>query len=149
MNQKKGGMKVYKPKLYGNKEMEEGLRGLFSNTKQQQQQPIRQNTQVDAYGMRQPQYQQPAQPVQQQHGLNIPNYFGQPQSLAPKQNQSYRQPVQQVQPQYQPPQPQQVEEEPYWSAEQWEDWAISMYENVEESRAFLPEWVIKAMEQQG
>ena len=133
MNNDKGGIKVYKPKLYGQKEMESGLKGLFGRNKQQQP---RQST-LDEFGLKtgQPARQPQQQTTGQQHGLNIPNYFGKPQPLVQQQ-----QPVQQPQPQ---------EEAPYWSAEQWEDWAISMYENVEESRQFLPEWVIKAMESQG
>ena len=133
MNNDKGGIKVYKPKLYGQKEMESGLKGLFGRNKQQQ---TRQST-LDEFGLKtgQPAGQPQQQTTGQRHGLNIPNYFGKPQPLVQQQ-----QPVQQPQPQ---------EEAPYWSAEQWEDWAISMYENVEESRQFLPDWVIKAMESQG
>lgn len=55
-------------------------------------------------------------------------------------------PQQRQQPQRPEKQPQ--EEEPYWSAQQWEEWATGIYNNSPELREFLPAWIIEAMEPQ-
>ena len=39
-----------------------------------------------------------------------------------------------------------VEEKHYWTAQQWEDWAVSVYNEYED--AILPEWFLQAMEQE-
>ena len=39
------------------------------------------------------------------------------------------------------------EDEPYWSAEQWEEWALKIYEQYPEIREVLPSWFIEAVEQ--
>jgi len=44
-----------------------------------------------------------------------------------------------------PQQPSQ-EEEPYWTAEEWEDWCIEIYKNYPEMRKYLPAWFIEAVE---
>ena len=38
-----------------------------------------------------------------------------------------------------------MSDEPYWSAEDWETWAIGMFNDVPESRKFLPSWINKVM----
>jgi hypothetical protein len=37
-------------------------------------------------------------------------------------------------------------EEPYWSAEQWEEWALKLYETYEDVKEILPAWFIEAVE---
>ena len=49
-------------------------------------------------------------------------------------------------PEPEPPVEQEEEEEPYWDAEEWEDWAYQIYLNYPEVRQFLPDWFIKALE---
>jgi len=39
------------------------------------------------------------------------------------------------------------EEEPYWTAEQWEDWALKLYKDYPDARQYLPSWLIEAIEQ--
>ena len=38
------------------------------------------------------------------------------------------------------------EDEPYWSAEQWEQWAIQLYDNYPDTHEYLPDWFLQAME---
>lgn len=38
------------------------------------------------------------------------------------------------------------EDEPYWSAEQWEEWAYNLYKNYAETHEYLPDWFLEAME---
>jgi len=40
------------------------------------------------------------------------------------------------------------QEEKYWTAEQWEDWAREQYNNNEDAVDFLPEWFIEQMEEE-
>ena len=44
------------------------------------------------------------------------------------------------------PEPEPEEEETYWTGEDWEKWAYSMYKNYPDSRNFLPEWFLKAIQ---
>jgi len=46
------------------------------------------------------------------------------------------------------PEPQPQEEEPYWSAVEWEEWAHQLYTTYSDTRQFLPQWFIEAVEQQ-
>ena len=47
------------------------------------------------------------------------------------------------------PQPKEPEEdEPYWSVEQWEEWAYNLYKNYAETHDFLPDWFLEAMEEE-
>ena len=39
------------------------------------------------------------------------------------------------------------DEEPYWTAEQWEEWALDLYANYPEFREILPEWFVEAAEE--
>jgi len=39
------------------------------------------------------------------------------------------------------------EEEPFWSGQEWEKWAYSMYKNYPETRKFLPSWFLEAIEE--
>ena len=41
----------------------------------------------------------------------------------------------------------QNEEEPYWSASDWENWAMKLYRDIPDARQYLPEWFIKAVEE--
>ena len=36
-------------------------------------------------------------------------------------------------------------EEPYWTAEDWETWAVGMYKDVPEARKFIPAWIVKEL----
>ena len=47
-----------------------------------------------------------------------------------------------------PPKKEEEEDEPYWSAEEWEEWGYQIYLNYPEVRQFLPDWFIKALEQE-
>ena len=38
------------------------------------------------------------------------------------------------------------EDEPYWSAADWESWAAQLYEDIEVARKYLPKWFIEAYE---
>lgn len=43
------------------------------------------------------------------------------------------------------PEPEPEDEQPYWSGEEWEQWAYSMYKNYPETRKFLPDWFLEAL----
>lgn len=38
------------------------------------------------------------------------------------------------------------EDEPYWSPEEWERWAYDMYSKYPDTRQFLPQWFVEAVE---
>jgi len=40
----------------------------------------------------------------------------------------------------------QQEEEPYWSAGKWEEWAVQLYEEIPDARKYLPKWFLEAYE---
>lgn len=52
-------------------------------------------------------------------------------------------PIQEPEPEIEP-----EEDEPYWKADEWEDWAYQIYLNYPEVRQFLPDWFMKALEEQ-
>jgi len=39
------------------------------------------------------------------------------------------------------------EPQPYWSAEQWEEWAYQLYKNYPDTHEYLPDWFLEAMEE--
>ena len=42
-------------------------------------------------------------------------------------------------------QPSQQEPEPYWSAQEWEQWAFDLLTQYPETKKFLPSWFIEAV----
>jgi hypothetical protein len=40
------------------------------------------------------------------------------------------------------------EPEPYWTAEQWEEWAYQLYKNYPDTHEYLPDWFLEAMEEE-
>jgi len=40
------------------------------------------------------------------------------------------------------------EEEPYWTAEQWEEWAYELYQNYPDTHEYLPDWFLEAVEEE-
>lgn len=133
----------YKPQTQSQADIDRGLKAAFGGAKQQPnpQQPR---------GMFTPkqQPQQPQQQPQQQGQFNMPNYWGaKPLALAPQQQQQQPRGMFAPKPQ-QPPQQQPAEEEAYWSGEDWEEWAIALYNQFPDYRAILPDWFIEAMQEQ-
>ena len=123
---------AYKPMAQSQADIDKGLHAAFKGKQQQQPQQR---------GLFAPQEQQ-----QQQQKFNMPNYWGaKPLALAPQQQQ--QQPRGMFAPK-QPQQPPQQEEEAYWSAEDWEEWAIALYNQFPDYRAILPDWFIEAMQEQ-
>lgn len=121
---------AFKPLAQSQTDIDKGLRAAFKGTRQPQQQR----------GLFAPREQQ-----QQQQKFNMPNYWGaKPLALAKPQQQPQRPMMQPLQQQ----QPQQEEEEAYWSAEDWEEWAIALYNQYPDYRAVLPDWFIEAMQEQ-
>ena len=45
-----------------------------------------------------------------------------------------------------PQHPQELEQEPYWSAGQWEEWAYELFKNYPDTHEYLPDWFLEAME---
>ena len=41
---------------------------------------------------------------------------------------------------------QEEKEKPYWAAEQWEEWAMQIYDNYPDMREYLPKWFLEAVE---
>ena len=120
----------YSPNIITQEQIDKNMRRAMSQGRQQQK-PISFAPKGQQQGTwRPPQSKsiawKPPQPVRQQE---------QPQSQPMFQQQ---QPV--------PMEPVQQEEEPYWSAEEWEDWCVDIYKNYPEMRKYLPAWFIEAIE---
>jgi len=47
------------------------------------------------------------------------------------------------------PEPEPEEDEPYWSGEDWEKWAYDMYTKYPDTKQFLPQWFVEAVESDG
>ena len=43
-------------------------------------------------------------------------------------------------------QPEETEEKPYWSVDEWENWALQIYRDQPEGRKYLPSWLLEAIE---
>ena len=41
--------------------------------------------------------------------------------------------------------PEPEEDEPYWSGEEWEQWAYQIFTKYPDTQQFLPEWFVKAI----
>jgi len=54
------------------------------------------------------------------------------------------QPITPIRPVKEEPEPK--EEEPYWDALEWEEWAVGIYKSYPEMRKYLPTWIIDAIE---
>lgn len=117
---------LYKPKIMTQEDLQKGFSQSMQGMKHQpgvgpqpkiDVKPISQQM----IPQRQEQYGNPRFGKQQ-----VPNYWQQPQ-------------------QQQPPQKQEIDE-PYWSAEEWESWAFQLYHHYPDTRRFLPEWFIEAIE---
>lgn len=113
---------VYKPKFLTTDEMHQSMKKAFSES-QQKQKAIPIFNQTQKYP--QPKSGKPMFPKYQQKSLN-----------------AFRQQVSE------PPQPEQPkEEEPYWSPEEWESWALAVYKEYPDLRNFLPEWFVQAVDE--
>jgi len=117
---------VYRPQVQTQDDIQKGLRRAFQGARQSQQggfgKPISMKQKPIARKR-----EQPAQKPM----------FQQPSFKPYPQREQYRQ---------QELERQQPEEMPYWSAEEWEEWAYDLYTNYPEVRDILPEWFIEAME---
>jgi len=69
-----------------------------------------------------------------------PEQYQQPQMHKPMTFDAFRKP--------EPPQEPQPTEEPYWSGVEWEEWAYQLYTTYPDTRQFLPQWFIQAVEEQ-
>jgi len=65
-----------------------------------------------------------------------PSMFGQP----PRR----REPVQEIERQIDE---YEEDEEAYWSGEDWEEWALALYDTYPDLRPYLPEWFLEAVEE--
>lgn len=122
--------RVFKPRPLNNNSIDEGIKQALGNS-QNQNKPMSFN----------PQQQSKFNPnPQQKSTFNPPNIWNSKQAqLKP-------------QPMYQPPkfgqqEPEEEEDEPFWDGSQWEDWALTMYDNYPDTRQFLPEWFVKAVQE--
>ena len=98
---------TYKPKTTSKKDMDEGLKALFQQSKQQPAQKI-------SFGQKPVDFSATKQPKLTFEPEPIPE-----------------------------PEP---EDGPYWSSEEWERWAYDMYSKYPDTRQFLPDWFIEAVE---
>jgi len=94
---------TYRPNIMTEKDMDEGLKELFSGQKRRQSQS-----------------------------------YPRPRANKPQQS-IYRPPQRQVEEEY--------EEEAYWSGEEWEEWALALYDTYPDLRPYLPEWFLEAVEE--
>lgn len=112
--------------------LKQGLKKAFSGLKDKKQEKTKespkQNQQDNKPFSWNPQPANIPQNKNQKQGqINIPNYW------APKNNQQQNQ-----------QEKEDVDEEPYWSAEEWEAWALEMFDNYPDYRKVLPEWFVEA-----
>ena len=63
-----------------------------------------------------------------------PSMFGQP----PR-----REPIQEIERQID----EYEEDDAYWSGEEWEEWALALYDTYPDLRPYLPEWFLEAVEE--
>jgi len=115
----------YKPKIITQADIQNNMKTMFKQNPGQQRQNISWKP-----------THQPQQQVQQNRSINVDNYW-KPKQVPIMQKQ---QPAFQQQPKQ--------EEQPYWSAGEWEDWAVDIYNNYPDMRQFLPAWFIEAVEQE-
>jgi len=130
---KRFGMGNYKPRFLTQDQIQESLKAL--STKSKEQKPISLRGKMN---------------VEQQEKHSQPR-FGRPQKPFSWTGQEHKPfPWQQQKPVEQPKQEQQKEEEvqPYWSPQDWEKWALDLYNNYPETKQFLPSWFIKAVEEE-
>lgn len=73
-------------------------------------------------------------------GLNMPDVWG-----VKKQKPILQKPIMQQQKPIE--KEEQTEEDHYWSADEWEEWAYQIYETYPEMKKYLPEWFNKEMEE--
>lgn len=114
---------MYKPKIMTQEDMKHGLSNATEKIRQQRmipQQPVNIGQQREPQQYGNPRFGKP----------QIPNYWGAPQQ----------------QPQQQQPQQQQEDNEPYWTAEEWESWAYQLYHQYPDTQKFLPDWFIEAVQ---
>jgi len=120
---------VYKPKVLTQKELDEGLKDLFKKQKDGGPQkfsltpkPLREQTKKSPTSMHKPMYN--------------PKPF----SLKPTPLRELTKPME--------PEPKEEEEEqPYWSAHEWEQYFLDMYHQYPDVRQYLPEWFVDAIEE--
>lgn len=128
--------KPYRPKVMTQKDIDESLRGAFRDTQQPRQQGFKFNTGgKGAFGSYRPPTMPPLKQQERQQEQYPQPRRGQPQPS------TYRPPQQPQPPQWQP-----AVEEPYWSSQQWEEWALELYNTFQEARQYLPDWFIQAVE---
>jgi len=124
MNNKKG---LYKPKVMTQQDIDNSLKRALKGGREQQQGP-----KFNPPSMGQ-MYRPPTM------GQRQAQSYPKPRKGQPQQSMFGRQP--------EPQRPQEVEQEPYWSAQDWEAWALQLYQNFDEAKQFLPEWFIQAVEE--
>ena len=119
--------KSYKPKIIGQGDINTGMRKLQDDMKSSFDSPSRIRRNRNTFQSRN---------VRQESDssrMNIPNYWGTPPSFQEK-------PVDNS------------EEDAYWSAQDWEEWAYGILQLGEQKmtpKDMLPEWFIEAVEQEG
>ena len=125
------GAGVYKPKVTTQEDMQKGFSRAMSGVGKQPGIGIGPQQKIDVRPLSQrqpPSQRQPEQYPSPRVGKpQVPDYWHpQPPAAAPA--------------------PEAEAEEPYWSAEEWESWAFQLYHHYSDTRQFLPEWFIEAVE---
>lgn len=110
--------KLHKPRVMTQKDIDESLRAAFKGKQSQQQ----------GFSLK-------PKPLRQQE------QYQQPRGQKPQGWTPYR-----AQQQQQTAKPQPQQEEPYWNGQEWETWALQLYKSFPDSRQFLPDWFIEAVE---
>lgn len=110
-------------------DIDAGLKEAFSGAKQQRQENV-------SFG--QPSNKQSFKPFGQKPFGDNP--FGSKQQHQQQPKLTFQPPA---------PEPEPEEDEPYWSGEDWEKWAYDMYTKYPDTKQFLPQWFIEAVESDG
>jgi len=130
MDKKKKYENMYKPKVMTQQDIDNSLKNAFSGQRRQQDKPKFNPPQMGQM------YRPPTMKAKQQF---------QPKEQYPEPRARQPQPSMYRPPQRQEPEPQQ--EQPYWSGQDWEQWALDLYNSFEDARQFLPQWFIEAIEE--
>lgn len=119
--------RVYKPEMLKQDKIDGGLKKAFSGLKDKKQSENKTPKSNKQDGDKPFSWNPQPMNIPQGKGnqgtkINIPNYW----SPNKKQEQDDE------------------EEQPYWSAEEWEAWALELFDNYPDYRKVLPEWFVEA-----
>jgi len=119
--------KVYKPKIMTQKDLDNGLKELFTKQREQRGQ--------QTFSLTPPPLKEQVK-KESPTSMHQPLYSPKPFSLTPT-------PLREIKKE----EPEPEEEQPYWTAHEWEQYFLDMYHQYPDIRPYLPEWFVEAIEE--